>query len=207
LNFINQIAIWLSFKLSILFIVGLPITLLFWAIKKKDKAIMKLLSNYWKISILFFISLILFIGKENNSLIVFNLSTLLMSISTWFWTDINLELGEYNLWNPISITTKIWRWGLTLITINFLIITLNHSECINLISSPSCKEWLRPSENLYKMIKYSFNFLFGANFSEPVAKFLGLFSLGIYILGLIQWLAIKLPKTGRNSGFSNIYDN
>ena len=168
---------------------------------------MKLLSNYWKISILFFISLILFIGKENNSLIVFNLSTLLMSISTWFWIDINLELGEYNLWNPISITTKIWRWGLTLITINFLIITLNHSECINLISSPSCKEWLRPSENLYKMIKYSFNFLFGANFSEPVAKFLGLFSLGIYILGLIQWLAIKLPKTGRNSGFSNIYDN
>ena len=207
MNFIHQIAIWLSFKLSILFIVGLPITLLFWAIKKKDKAIMKLLSNYWKISILFFISLILFIGKENNSLIVFNLSTLLMSISTWFWIDINLELGEYNLWNPISITTKIWRWGLTLITINFLIITLNHSECINLISSPSCKEWLRPSENLYKMIKYSFNFLFGANFSEPVAKFLGLFSLGIYILGLIQWLAIKLPKTGRNSGFSNIYDN
>ncbi|MBK16478.1 MAG: hypothetical protein CMK49_00455 [Prochlorococcus sp. SP3034] len=207
MNFIHQIAIWLSFKLSIVFIVGLPITLLFWAIKKKDKAIMKLLSNYWKISILFFISLILFIGKENNSLIVFNLSTLLMSISTWFWTDINLELGEYNLWNPISITTKIWRWGLTLITINFLIITLNHSECINLISSPSCKEWLRPSENLYKMIKYSFNFLFGANFSEPVAKFLGLFSLGIYILGLIQWLAIKLPKTGRNSGFSNIYDN
>ena len=207
MNFINQIAIWLSFKLSIVFIVGLPITLLFWAIKKKNKAIMKLLSNYWKISILFFISLILFIGKENNSLIVFNLSTLLMSISSWFWTDINLELSEYNLWNPIAITTKIWRWGLTLITINFLITTLNHSECINLISSPSCKEWLRPSENLYKMIKYSFNFLFGANFSEPVAKFLGLFSLGIYILGLIQWIAIKLPKTGRNSGFSNIYDN
>lgn len=168
---------------------------------------MKLLSNYWKISILFFISLILFIGKENNSLIVFNLSTLLITVSVWFWTDINLELSEYNLWNPLSFTTKIWRWGLTLVSINFLILTISHSECINFINSISCKEWLAPSENLYKVIKYSFNFLFGANFSEPVAKYLGLFSLCIYILGLIQWLVIKLPKTGRNSGFSNSYED
>ena len=47
-----------------------------------------------------------------------------------------------------------------------------------------------------------FNFFFGANFTEPIAKFLGLFSLLIYILGLIQWSIIKLPKNGRNSCFS-----
>ena len=207
MNFINQLSIWLSFQLSIVFIVGLPLTLLFWALKKRDKAIIKLLTNYWKISILFFISFILFIGKQNNALLVFNLSTLLMTISLWFWTDINSELNEYNLWYPLSITTKIWRWGVTLISINFLVQSLNHSSCINYINSSECKEWLAPSENLYKFIKYIFNFLFGANFSEPIAKFLGLFSLGIYILGLIQWLIIKLPKTGRNSGFSNIYGN
>tara|TARA_Y100001968_G_scaffold333596_1_gene397490 strand:+ start:5906 stop:6298 length:393 start_codon:yes stop_codon:yes gene_type:complete len=130
-----------------------------------------------------------------------------MTTSIWFWTDINLELNEYKLWNPISITTKIWRWGLTLISINFLVQTLNHSSCINYINSSACKEWLSPSENLYKFIKYIFNFLFGANFSEPVAKFLGLFSLFIYVLGLVQWLIIQLPKTGRNSGFSNPYGN
>jgi len=50
-----------------------------------------------------------------------------------------------------------------------------------------------------------FNFLFGASFSQPVAKFLGLFALLIYVLGLVQWAVIKLPKSGRNSGFSN-YD-
>jgi len=51
-------------------------------------------------------------------------------------------------------------------------------------------------------IKNLFNFFFGANFSQPISKFLGLFALLIYILGLIQWSIIKLPKNGRNSCFS-----
>ena len=207
MNFINQISIWLSFQLSIVFIVGLPISLFFWAIKKGNKAIIKLFSNYWKISILFFISLILFIGKQNNSLLVFNLSILLMTISAWFWTDINSELNEYNLWHPLSLTTKIWRWALTFISLNFLFQSLNNFSCVANINLPFCKEWLLPSENLYKFIKYMFEFLFGATFSEPVAKFLGLFSLFIYLLGIIQWLIIKLPKTGRNSSFSDLYGN
>ena len=207
MNFINQFSIWLLFQLSIVFIIGLPITLLFWSIKKRNKAITKLLSNYWKISILFFISLILLIGKESNSLLVLNISTLLMTLSVWFWTDINMELDEYSLMHPLSITTKIWRWALTFISINFIIQSLNNFSCITSINSSLCKEWLVPSENLYKFIKYIFQFLFGANFSEPVAKFLGLLSLFIYTLGIIQWLIIKFPKTGRNSGFSKFYGN
>ncbi len=207
MSFINQLGIWLSFQLSIVFIVGIPITLLTWSLKKKDKAITKLLSNYCKVSILFFISLILFIGKQNNALLVLNFSTLLMTISVWFWTDINLELGGYKIWHPLSLSTKIWRWSLTFISINFLVQSLTHFKCVYNINLTSCKEWLIPSENLYKLFQYIFNFLFGANFSAPVAKFLGLFSLFIYILGIIQWLLIKLPKTGRNSGFSNLYGN
>ncbi len=207
MNFINQISIWLSFRLSIVFIVGLPITLLFWALKEKNKAIIRLLSTYWKISILFFISLVLFIGKQNNSLLIFDLSTLLMTVSVWFWTDINSELNEYNLWHPLSLTTKIWRWSLTFISTNFILQSLNHFSCLTNINSAYCREWLVPSENLYKFIQYLFNFLFGATFTEPIAKFLGLFSLLIYLLGIIQWLLIKLPKTGRNSNFSNLYGN
>ena len=62
------------------------------------------------------------------------------------------------------------------------------------LTSPKMKD-----DNL---IKNLFNFLFGANFTQPISKFLGLFSLLIYILGLIQWSIIKLPKNGRNSCFS-----
>ena len=202
MNFLNQLSVWLSFHLSIIFLLGIPITLSFWSIKKRNKVVTKLLSIYWKISLLFFISLLLLIGKYNYALIITNISTVLMSISIWFWNDINDELKEYDFSYSLTTATKIWRWSLTFISFNFLIQSLQNSSCFSFINSAACEIWLEPSSNLYNIIKNSFNFFFGANFSQPIAKFLGLLSLLIYILGLIQWLIIKLPKSGRNSCFS-----
>ncbi|MDC3168232.1 DUF3177 family protein [Prochlorococcus sp. AH-716-D22] len=203
MNSLNQLSIWLSFQLSIIFIVGLPLTLFFWSIKNKSKAITKLLSNYWKISILFFISLILLIGEFNYALLITNISTLIMTISVWFWNDINDELNEYRLTHALTTTTKVWRWSITFISLSFLIQSLNNINCISFINSEECEIWLKPSTNFYLILKNLFNFFFGASFSQPVAKFLGLFALLIYTLGLLQWAIIKLPKSGRNSGFSN----
>ena len=202
MNFLNQLSIWLSFQLSIIFFVGIPIALFFWSIKKGNKAIKKLLFTYWKTSLLFFISLFLLIGNFNYALLITNISTLLMTISVWFWNDINDELKEYNFSDVFITTTKVWRWSLTFISLNFLIQSLSNISCLSFINSNACEIWLEPSQNLYLIFKNLFNFLFGANFTEPIARFLGLFSLLIYILGLIQWSIIKLPKTGRNSGFS-----
>jgi len=180
----------------------MPATLSFWAIKKRNKAVNKLLFIYWKISLLFFISLLLLIGKYNYALVITNISTLLMTISVWFWNDINDELSEYNFPHSLTTTTKIWRWTLTFISLNFLMQSLQNFNCLSFINSDSCAIWLQPSSNLYIFIKNLFNFFFGAKFTEPIAKFLGLFSLLIYALGLIQWSLIKLPKNGRNSCFS-----
>jgi len=202
LNVFNQLSIWLSFQLSIIFLIGIPITLSFWSIKKRNKAVNKLLSIYWKISLLFFISLLLLIGKFNYALFITNISTLLMTVSVWFWNDINDELREYDLSYPLTTITKVWRWSLTFISFNFLIQSLWNFSCFSFITSAACKIWLQPSSNLYIIIRNLFNFFFGANFTQPVAKFLGLFSLLIYILGLIQRSIIKLPKNGRNSCFS-----
>ena len=202
MNVFNQVSIWLSFQLSIIFLIGIPITLFFWSIKKRNKAVNKLLSIYWKISPLFFISLLLLIGKYNYALVITNISTLLMTISVWFWNDINDELKEYNLSYALTTTTKVWRWSLTFISLNFLIQSLRNLNCFSFVNSAACEIWLQPSSNLYRIIKNLFNFLFGANFTQPIAKFLGLFSLLIFTLGLIQWSIIKLPKNGRNSGFS-----
>ncbi len=126
-----------------------------------------------------------------------------MAISVWFWSDINDELKEYDISHALTTTTKVWRWALTFISLNFLIQTLNNISCIYFINSAECEIWLKPPNNLYLILKKIFNFLFGASFSQPVAKFLGLFALLIYVLGLLQWIIIKLPKSGRNSGFSN----
>ena len=202
MNVFNQLLIWLSFQLSIIFYIGIPITLSFWSIKKRTKVVNKLLSIYWKISTLFFISLLLLIGKYNYALVITNISTLLMTISVWFWNDINDELKEYNLSYALTTMTKVWRWSLTFISLNFLIQSLRNFNCFSFVNSAACEIWLQPSSNLYTIIKNLFNFLFGANFTQPIAKFLGLFSLLIFTLGLIQWSIIKLPKNGRNSSFS-----
>ncbi len=198
----NQLSVWLSFHLSIIFFIGIPASLFLWSIKKRNKAVNKLLSIYWKISLLFFISLLLLIGKYNYALIITNISTLLMTVSLWFWNDINDELKEYNFSYSFITTTKVWRWSILFISLNFLIQSLQNFSCFSFINSAECEIWLKPSSNLYIIIKSLFNFFFGANFTQPVAKYLGLFSLLIYILGLIQWLIIKLPKNGRNSRFS-----
>ena len=202
MNFLNQISVWLSFQLSIIFLLGIPITLSLWSIKKRNKAVNKLLSIYWKISLLFFVSLLLLIGKYNYALVVTNISTILMTISVWFWNDINDELKEYDFSYSLVTTTIVWRWSLTFITLNFLIQSLLNFSCFSFINSTACEIWLQPSSNFYIIIKNLFNFFFGANFTQPIAKFLGLLSLIIYILGLIQWSIIKLPKNGRNSCFS-----
>jgi len=202
LNVFNQLSIWLSFQLSIIFIIGIPVTLSIWAIKKRNKAVKKLLSIYWKISFLFFISLLLLIGKFNYALVITNIATLLMTASVWFWNDINDELSEYDFSYSLTTTTKIWRWTLTFISLNFLIQSLQNFNCFSFINSDACEIWLQPSSNLYVFIKNIFKFFFGANFTEQIAKFLGLFSLLTYTLGLIQWSIIKLPKNGRNSCYS-----
>ncbi len=185
-----------------IFLIGMPISLSFWSIKKRNKAVNKLLSIYWKISLLFFISLLLLIGKYNYALVITNISTLLMTVSVWFWNDINDELKEYDLSHALATTTKIWRWTLTFISLNFLILSFQNFNCLSFINSDECAIWLKTSSNLYIFIKNLFNFFFGANFTQPIAKFLGLFSFLIYTLGLIQWSIIKLPKNGRNSFFS-----
>ena len=198
----NQVSILLSFQLTIIFFIGIPTTLLIWSIRRKNKAVNKLLSIYWKVSLLFFISLLLLIGKYNYALTVTNISIILVTISVWFWNDINDEFKEYDFSCSLITTTKVWRWSLTFVSLNFLIQSLQNLACLSFINSAACEVWLQPSSNLYIFIKNLFTFFFGANFTQPIAKFLGLFSLLIYILGLVQWSIIKLPRNGRNSYFS-----
>ena len=132
---------------------------------------------------------------------------ILMTICIWFWSDINNELNEYKISHYLTLTTKIWRWAITFIAIAFIAQGINNLSCMTSINSGECIPWIEPSKNLYSIVNKSFRFLFGASFSEPVAKFLGLFSLLIYSLGLLQWMLIKLPRTGRNSDFSNYGNN
>ena len=154
MNVFNQLSIWLSFQLSIIFLIGIPVTLSFWSIKKRNKAVIKLLSIYWKVSLLFFISLLLLIGKYNYALVITNISTLLMTVSVWFWTDINDELREYDFSYSLTTTTKIWRWSVTFISLNFLTQSLRNFSCLSSINSAACEIWVKPSSNFYNFLPW-----------------------------------------------------
>ena len=126
-----------------------------------------------------------------------------MTICVWLWTDINRELKGYKLNNALVTTTRSWRWALTFISLSFLVHGFQDFPCLTSTNISECLKWSEPSKNLSQIINQLFKFLFGANFTEPIAKFIGLFALLIYMLGLFQWFIIKFPRSGRDSGFSN----
>ena len=153
LNVLNQLSVWLSFQLSIIFLIGIPYTLFWWSIKKEIKLSISFYLFIGKFHF-FFISLLLLIGKYNYALIIINFSTLLMTISVWFWNDINDELKEYDFSYSLITTTKVWRWSLTFISLNFLIQSLQNISCFSNINSTACEIWLKPSSNFYILIKH-----------------------------------------------------
>ena len=44
------------------------------------------------------------------------------------------------------------------------------------------------------------NFILGGNWSEGFATFFAYLALILYLIGLVQWLIIQLPKNGRFAG-------
>ena len=146
-------------------------------------------------------------GRYNFALLIMGIALLLMTISVWFWKDINDELKEYSFSNVLVSTVRVWRWSLTFLSLSFMVLGFQNISCLSFVNSQECEIWLEPSTNLYIFFKNLFNFFFGASFTKPVAKFLGLFSMLIYFLGLIQWSIIKLSKNGRHSGFSEYGKN
>ena len=93
-----------------------------------------------------------------------------MTISVWFWNDINDELNEYDFLTPLPHLQK-YGDGPNFISLNFLIQSLRNFDCFYFINSAACEIWLKPSSNLYDIIKNLFNFFFGTNFTQPIANF------------------------------------
>jgi len=71
-----------------------------------------------------------------------------MTVSVWFWNDINDELSEYDFSYSLTTTIKIWRWTLTFISLNFLIQSLQNFDCFSYINS------YKNENNLLKVGKF-----------------------------------------------------
>ncbi len=192
--------VWLAYRLGATFAFGLPITLWVWASIKKEFAITRLLQIYWKVASLIVISMLLLTGNRGIGFITSFVSPILLLISIWFWIDINEELNEMYSNRYLAFATKLWRWVVSIFSCYYAAISFQSLTCMNEKDIRFCNYWLEAPNNLNQSITHMFNFLFGANWTSSISSFIGYLALIVYIVGLIQWLFIRLPKQGRIAG-------
>tara|TARA_B100000029_G_scaffold486437_1_gene540784 strand:- start:1734 stop:2312 length:579 start_codon:yes stop_codon:yes gene_type:complete len=190
----------LAYRLAASVAIGLPLIILIWAAFRKEAAIVRLLSIYWKIASLMGISILLLTDQRPIGYLTFFLSPFLMVASVWFWVDLSEELTDLPPWRALPFTVRLWRWSLSGFGLIFGSISYAGLECIKGIKNTNCLPWTEKPLIIHHSTKGIFEFLFGGNWNEPVAAFIGYFALVIYTIGLLQWLLIQLPKSGRIAG-------
>ena len=186
--------------MAAIFSFGLPLLLLFWSSLKKEEAIFKLLSIYWKVASLIAISILLLTSGQSIGYITSFASPILIIGSLWFWVDLNEELNEMPPWRALPLTVKIWRWSLSFLSMLYATVSFISLPCFKFNSGENCNIWLIGPSNLHQSTKTILDFLFGGNWNEMLSGFLGYIGLIMYIIGIIQWLLIRLPKQGRIAG-------
>ena len=195
-----QILVWLSYRIAATFALGLPFFLLIWAKLSKTSSIDRLLSIYWKVSSLYAINLLFLSDKNQLGQLISLIAPILMIGSIWFWVDLNEEIDEMYVYNPISLTTRIWRWTLSFWGILNTGLHLFSWRCLSSISVDYCNTWREIPYNSFITTKMLIRFILGGNWTTAFATFFGYLALILYLIGLIQWLLMQFPKNGRFAG-------
>ena len=192
--------VWLTYRLAATFAVGLPLVLLVWSAWKKDAMVLRLLGLYWKVASLMAISLLLLTDQRPLGYLIAVIAPLLMVVSVWFWVDLNEELADQPPWRPLSLTVRIWRWALSGFGVISLAMTATGLGCMQVLDTSDCRLWLEAPRGIHSLVATVFDFIFGGQWTEAVAAFVGYVALVAYLAGLLQWLLVRLPRHGRVAG-------
>ena len=194
--------VWLDVRLAMLFSVGLPLVLLIWASVRKEGSLVRLLGIYWKVASLLLLATLLLTDRRPLGFVVLLLAQLLVVLSVWFWVDLNEELADLPPWRALPLTVRIWRWSLTLWALAGALFSLTSLACLGkaAMAGPRCAVWLQAPQGLNDQVSGLFGFVFGANWTATIAGFVGYVALVAYVVGLLQWLLVRLPKQGRVAG-------
>ncbi|MEB3306814.1 MAG: DUF3177 family protein [Cyanobacteriota bacterium] len=198
----HQTLVWLDYRLAVLLTVGLPLVLLAWAGLRREGAIVRLLSIYWKLASLLLITTLLLTDSRPIGFVIAVIAQLLLVVGVWFWVDLNEELEDLPPWRALPLTIRIWRWSLTYWGILGACFSLTALRCLSpaALSSPSCAAWLQPPQQLHRFVERIFGFIFGGSWTPAIAAFVGWLGLVGFVVGLLQWLLVRLPKFGRVAG-------
>ena len=192
--------VWLTYRLGATFALGLPLVLLIWASVRRQPAMTRLLSIYWKVASLLVITLLLLTDQRPLGFVTALLAPVLMTVSVWFWVDLNEELADSPLRNPLALTVRLWRWALSGFSVLATAMAVSSLSCVMAVKGADCKAWLEAPQGLHLVLERVFDFLFGGDWNEAVAAFFGYVMLVAYGVGLLQWLLMRLPRQGRVAG-------
>ncbi len=195
-----QILVWLSYRIAATFAFGLPLFLFIWAKISNSSSIDRLLSIYWKVSSLYAINILFLSSESQLGLFISLISPILMIASIWFWVDLNEEIDEMYIYNPISLTTRIWRWSLSFWGILNTGLHIISWRCLNSINGNYCDTWREIPYNAFITTKIIIKFILDGNWTTTLATFFAYLALILYLIGLLQWLVIQFPKNGRFAG-------
>jgi len=192
--------VWLTYRLAATFALGLPFVLLIWASIRREASMVRLLTIYWKIASLLAISVLLLTDQRPIGYLTSFLAPLLMVASVWFWVDLNEELADLPPWRPLPLTVRIWRWALSGFGVLAATMAASSLACIKEVAGATCLAWLEAPQGLHRVAERLFDFVFGGQWTEAVAAFIGYVALVAYVVGLLQWLLVRLPRQGRVAG-------
>ena len=194
--------VWLDVRLAVLFSIGLPLVLLIWAAVRREGALVRLLGIYWKVASLLLLATLLLTDRRPLGFVVAVLAQLLVVASVWFWVDLNEELADLPPWRPLPLTLRIWRWSLTVWGLVGAAFSVTALQCVEgaALANAQCAIWIQPPLGLHRHVEAVFDFVFGGEWTPAVAAFIGYVGLVAYVVGLLQWLLVRLPKQGRIAG-------
>jgi hypothetical protein len=194
--------VWLDVRLGLVFCVGLPLVLLIWAAVRREGALQRLLAIHWKVASLLLIALLLLTDQRPLGFVVLPLGQLLVLVNSWFWVDLNEELADLPPWRALPLSVRIWRWGVSLWAVLALALSATALACGSTVAVTvaRCAVWLQPPLGLHSLVARLFGFVFGGEWTPPVAAFIGYLALVAYAVGLLQWLLVRLPRQGRLAG-------
>ena len=193
--------VWLDYRLAVVFTVGVPLVLLIWAAVRRERSMVRLLTIYWKVASLLAITVLLLVDGRTPAYGLAVAAQLLMVASVWFWVDLNEELADLPPWRPLPLTVRCWRWALTFFGLLGAGLSASALTCLaQTIQRPLCQVWLEAPRGLHLGAARVVGFVFGADLTPTLTAFLGYAGLVAYVVGLLQWLLVRLPRQGRVAG-------
>ena len=193
--------VWLDVRLGLVFAVGLPLVLLLWASIRREAALKRLLGLYWKVASLQLIAMLLLTDRRALGTALLVIAPLLILAVLWLWVDLNEELADLPTWRGLPLTVRIWRWSLTLYCLLASALAASALPCLEgALQRPLCAVWLEAPAGLHGILARLFGFVFGGSWTPGLAGFVGFAGLAAYLVGLLQWLLVRLPRQGRVAG-------